>query len=163
MNFIPQSSTSCRALVRRVSVAAMLSWSLSAGFAASAAEQSASAEHSHHYETVDQRIDSLHKSLKITADEETAWSAVALAMRDNEAAMQKLVATNNAQSAQRISAVDDLKIYESFTQAHVDGLKNLIASFQTLYSAMPDAQKEIADGVFQRFGHKGAKGIASAK
>jgi hypothetical protein len=30
----------------------------------------------------------------------------------------------------------------------VDGLKNLISSFETLYNSMPDAQKKIADQVF---------------
>ena len=49
---------------------------------------------------------------------------------------------------QNMSAVEDLKTYQKFAQAHVDGLKNLIASFDTLYSAMPAAQKKIADTVF---------------
>ena len=106
-------------------------------------------------DSVEERIASLHKSLKITADEETAWNAVAQTMRDNEAAMQKLVETRNAEHLQKVSAVDDLKIYEGFTQAHDDGLKKLIASFETLYGAMPDTQKAIADQVFQQYGHKG--------
>ena len=46
----------------------------------------------------------------------------------------------------------DLKTYEKFAQAHVKGLKNLIASFSKLYAAMPDAQKKNADQVFQSFG-----------
>jgi hypothetical protein len=60
--------------------------------------------------------------------------------------MEKLSATKTAQSPQMMSAVDDLKGYEAFAQAHVDGLKNLIASFDTLYAAFPDAQKKVADG-----------------
>ncbi len=98
--------------------------------------------------------DDLHKALKITADEETNWAAVAQAMRDNDAAMHSLVAEGQETKAVRVSAVDDLRRYEKFTQAHVDGLKNLIASFETLYNAMPDSQKATADEVFQRFGHK---------
>jgi periplasmic protein CpxP/Spy len=47
-----------------------------------------------------------------------------------------------------MSAVEDLKTYQKFAQAHVDGLKNLISAFGTLYDAMPDAQKKIADKVF---------------
>jgi hypothetical protein len=106
-------------------------------------------------ESLEDRIASLHKSLKITADEEPAWTDVAQTMRDNEAAMQKLVEARNTAPMQKISAVDDLKIYEGFTQAHDAGLKKLIASFETLYGAMPDAQKAIADQVFQQYGHKG--------
>jgi hypothetical protein len=100
-------------------------------------------------QTLDQRIDSLHASLKITPNEETKWNDVAQAMRDNAAAMQKLAAEKSAQSSQSMTAVDDLNTYQKFAQAHVDGLKNLTASFQTLYDSMPDAQKKIADQVFQ--------------
>jgi hypothetical protein len=106
-------------------------------------------------DSVENRISSLHKSLKITADEESAWTAVAQTMRDNEAAMQKLVESRNAEQMQKVNAVEDLKIYEGFTQAHVDGLKKLISSFETLYQQMPDPQKAIADQVFQEYGHKG--------
>jgi protein CpxP len=99
-------------------------------------------------ETVEQRITNLRASLKITADQEAKWNAVAQAMRENAANMDKLVAANRTTPPQNMSAVDDLKSYQKFAQAHVDGLKNLIASFGTLYAAMPDAQKKIADTVF---------------
>jgi hypothetical protein len=104
-------------------------------------------------ETVEQRIATLHTALKITPQEETSWTAVAQAMRDNAAAMQKLAAANPDQAAQ-MSAVDDLKTYEKFAQAHVDGLKNLTSSFETLYNAMPDSQKKVADQVFQSSHHR---------
>jgi len=120
------------------------------------AQRSAAKRAAAKQESVEDRIASLHKSLKITADEETAWNAVAQTMRDNEAAMQQLVETRNAEHLQKVSAVDDLKIYEGFTQAHDAGLKKLIASFETLYEAMPDGQKAIADQVFQQYGHKGS-------
>lgn len=100
-------------------------------------------------ETVEQRISSLHAELQITAGEEADWNSVAQAMRDNAAAMQKLVAEKTASDAQTMTAVDDLKTYGKFAQAHVDGLKGLTASFETLYDSMPDAQKKVADQVFQ--------------
>jgi periplasmic protein CpxP/Spy len=99
-------------------------------------------------ETVEQRITNLHAALKITAEQGTQWNAVAQAMRENAANMDKLVAATRTTPPQNLSAVDDLKSYEKFAQAHVDGLKNLIASFEKLYAAMPDAQKKVADGVF---------------
>ncbi len=100
-------------------------------------------------DTVEQRITSLHASLKITADEDAKWSAVAQSMRENAAAMDRLLAEGRTTPAPSMTAVDDLKTYQKFAQAHVDGLKNLLSSFSTLYAAMPDAQKKIADGVFQ--------------
>jgi hypothetical protein len=108
-------------------------------------------------ETVEQRIVTLHTSLNITPAEEPNWNTVAQAMRDNAAAMQKLVAQKMAQAPESITAMDDLSTYEKFAQAHVDGLKNLISSFDTLYKSMPDAQKKIADQVFANSRHEGAK------
>jgi hypothetical protein len=106
-------------------------------------------------ETVEQRITNLHTELKITAAEEAKWNSVAQAMRENAAAMEKLSAAKTVQAPQSMTAIDDLKGYEKFAQAHVDGLKNLLSSFETLYSSFPDDQKKTADEVFQTFGQKG--------
>jgi hypothetical protein len=106
-------------------------------------------------ETVEQRIAMLHTALKISGPEEAQWAPVAQAMRENEASMQKLMAETNA-TPHPLNAVDDLKTYERFTQAHVNGLKNLISSFETLYQAMPDNQKILADQVFHKFSARGA-------
>jgi protein CpxP len=103
-------------------------------------------------ETVEQRITNLHASLKITADQEKTWNGVAQAMRENAAAMDKLVASNRTTAPQNKTAVQDLQTYQQFAQAHVDGLKNLTGAFSTLYDAMPDAQKKVADQVFQTSG-----------
>jgi len=100
-------------------------------------------------ETVEQRIATLHAALKITPDETAKWNAVAQAMRENASNMDQLIAENRKTAPQDMSAVDDLKSYQKFAQAHVDGLKNLLSSFTTLYSAMPDAQKKVADSVFE--------------
>jgi len=121
------------------------------------------ASHYHHHvwgktaheseETIDLRISDLHTRLHITPDEETAWSDVAQTMRDNEAHMQELIAAREAEPEHHVSAPEDLRVYEHFTQAHVEGLKLLRSSFETLYTAMPDAQKLVADDVFDKFGN----------
>jgi hypothetical protein len=98
--------------------------------------------------TVEQRIKDLHAALKITPDQDSKWNEVAQDMRENAAAMDKLIAGNRTTPPQTMTAVEDLKMYQKFAQAHVDGLKNLISSFDKLYAAMPDAQKKIADVVF---------------
>ena len=107
-------------------------------------------------ETVEQRITTLHAALKITSDEDAKWNAVAQAMRENATAMDKLIAETRTTPPQNMTAVDDLKMYQKFSEAHVTGLKNLIASFTTLYDAMPAAQKKNADVVFQTSGHQAA-------
>jgi hypothetical protein len=107
-------------------------------------------------ETVEQRITNLHASLKITPEQGAKWNGVAQAMRENAANMDKLLAASRTTPPQNMSAVDDLKSYQKFAQAHVDGLKNLISAFGTLYESMPDAQKKIADGVFSTAGRGSA-------
>jgi protein CpxP len=107
-------------------------------------------------ETVEQRITTLHAQLKITPDEEANWNAVARTMRENAAAMDKLIAESRAKPPQNQTAVEDLQMYQKFSEAHVEGLKNLISSFSTLYTAMPDAQKKIADQVFRSAHQAGA-------
>ncbi len=107
-------------------------------------------------ETVEQRISGLHAALKITAAEESDWRGVAQAMRDNAAAMEKLVAEKTAKAPGDVTAVDDLNTYVKFAEAHVEGLKNLTSSFDTLYKSMPDDQKKIADQVFANSRHHGA-------
>jgi protein CpxP len=103
-------------------------------------------------ETVEQRITTLHASLKITPEQSAKWNGVAQAMRENAANMDKLLAATRTTPPQNMSAVEDLKSYQKFAQAHVDGLKNLISAFGTLYESMPDAQKKIADNVFSTAG-----------
>jgi len=103
-------------------------------------------------ETLDQRITALHTALKITPDQESKWTPVATAMRDNSAAMEKLVASKKALTPESMTAVDDLTTYQEFAQAHIDGLKNLTSAFKSLYTSMPADQKKNADQVFQKFG-----------
>ena len=103
-------------------------------------------------ETVEQRITQLKAALKITPDQESKWNSVAQAMRENAASMEKLVASKRAIAPASMTAVDDLKTYQEFTQARLDGLKNLTSSFKSLYDSMPADQKKNADQVFRSYG-----------
>jgi protein CpxP len=151
-------------LVRSVAVAALMGATMLASpLTAARAEQgvtpqtqAAKAATETKGETVEQRITNLHASLKITPDQETKWNAVAQAMRENAANMDKLIAANRTTPPQNMTAVEDLKTYQKFAQAHVDGLKNLISAFTSLYAAMPDPQKKIADDVFSAAGREAA-------
>ena len=103
-------------------------------------------------ETVDQRIQELKTALQIKPDQESKWNAVAQAMRDNASHMEKLVAEKRKVAPEKTTAVDDLKTYQDFAQAHLDGIKHLTSSFKSLYDAMTPEQKKNADTVFERYG-----------
>ena len=107
-------------------------------------------------ETLDQRIQSLKTALQIKPDQESKWNAVAEAMRDNANHMEKLVAEKRKMSPEKVSAVDDLKTYEDFAQAHLDGIKHMVSPFKSLYDSMSAEQKKNADRVFATYGSQPA-------
>ncbi len=119
--------------------------------------------HHHHMhkemeQNIETRISTLHDKLKITPEQETQWTDVAQAMRDNESAIKALIEARH-QSATTMTAVEDLESYQKIAQSHVDGLGKVIAAFEPLYDAMSDEQKKNADDVFGHFeGHRGDMG-----
>jgi prophage DNA circulation protein len=147
-------------LARSVAIASLAGAALIAGSFGPVAAQTtpsnkppaAAAATSSKPETVEQRITQLKTALKITPDQESKWNAVAQAMRDNAASMEKLVAAKRAIAPASMTAVDDLMTYQEFTQARLDGLKNLTSSFKALYDSMPADQKKNADQVFRSYG-----------
>jgi len=102
-------------------------------------------------ETVEQRITTLKAALKITPDQEKKWNGVAQAMRDNASRMEKLVAEKRKIPPEKTTAVDDLKTYQEFTEARLDGLKHLTSAFKSLYDSMTPEQKKNADTVFEKY------------
>jgi protein CpxP len=102
-------------------------------------------------ETVEQRIESLKAALKITPDQQKKWDGVAQAMRENASRMEKLVADKRKIPPDKTTAVDDLKTYQEFTEARLDGLKHLTSAFKSLYDSMTPEQKKNADTVFEKY------------
>ena len=72
-------------------------------------------------------------------------------MRDNASKMEKLVADKRKIPPEQMTAIDDLKTYQEFTQVRLDGLKHLTSAFKSLYDAMTPDQKKNADQVFQQY------------
>ena len=66
-------------------------------------------------------------------------------MRENAAAIDRVATEAEAKPPQNTTAVEDLRLYQKFAETHVNGLKNLISSFTSLYNAMPEAQKKNAE------------------
>ncbi|HUA53500.1 MAG TPA: Spy/CpxP family protein refolding chaperone [Candidatus Sulfotelmatobacter sp.] len=110
---------------------------------------------------VEARINELHSKLKITASEEPQWQQFTQVMRENAKTMDDLEAQRN-QNQSAMSAVDDLKAYRDFTQAHIDGLGKLIPAFESLYDTMTPDQKKNADMVFAQ-AHAQAQARKAAK
>jgi len=158
---IPRLAPAVRSLaLASVMGTALLAGSYGLAVAQNAAQKApaAAAATSSKSETVEQRITSLKASLKITPDQENKWNGVATVMRDNAAAMDKLVQTKRAIPAGSTTAVDDLVTFQDFTQARMDGLKTLTAAFKSLYDSMPAEQKKNADQVFETYGVAANKG-----
>lgn len=105
---------------------------------------------------VESHIKSLHDRLKITAAQEQSWGAVAQVMRDNAAQMQAAI-KQREEASKTLTAIDDLKAYETIAEAHVQGLQKLIPAFQALYDGMPADQKKNADAVFGQRHHRARK------
>ena len=106
---------------------------------------------------VEDRIKRLHDELKITADQEPKWQAVADTMREDSKAMQATIEERRANRA-TMTAVDDLRSYQKVAETHVQGLQRLIPTFQALYDTMSPDQKKNADMVFGQRHHRGGKG-----
>ncbi len=100
-------------------------------------------------EFIDARIKALHERLKITPAEEPQWRVVAQVMRDNAKTIRALI-VERIKTEKTMSAPDNLLSYRAIAKAHLDGIEKLIPAFEALYAKMPEAQKKIADSVFDR-------------
>jgi Spy/CpxP family protein refolding chaperone len=102
------------------------------------------------------RIKDMHAKLKITPAQEDQWGKIAQEMRDNAQSMDTLTQARVA-NAKTMTAVDDLKSYGEIAEAHANGIKKFTPLFETLYASMSDAQKKLADDLFQHGDRKQSK------
>jgi protein CpxP len=99
---------------------------------------------------VDQRIGEMHRRLKITPEQQSAWNAFAQVMRDNVTTTDKAYKDRRASIA-TMSAPENMQNFAQIEQARAQGVQNLAASFQTLYGTMSDDQKHTADTLFRHY------------
>jgi protein CpxP len=99
-------------------------------------------------ERVEMRIKDLHTRLQITAAQEPQWNSVAQAMRDNAKSMETVIG-DRTQKIKTMTAVDDLRSYQSLAETHADGMKKLVSAFGPLYDSMSASQKKTADTLFR--------------
>ena len=105
---------------------------------------------------VEARIKTLHKELKITPEQESAWNTVAQQMRDNAKAAAALQ-DQHAEAEKTASAPDMIDAFAKLLDARADGAHKFANAFQPLYNTMSEQQKKTADAVFHDRVHEAAK------
>jgi hypothetical protein len=103
----------------------------------------------HEGNALETRITSLHEQLKITAEQEKKWQAVAKVMRSNAEASHTLVMEKRKDEA-NLTAVADLNAYADIAEAHAKHVRKLAKVFGELYDTMSADQKKVADDVFRQ-------------
>lgn len=96
---------------------------------------------------VDQRINQLHRRLKITQAQEQQWGAFANVMRTNAQQMDQLWQQQMANESS-MTAPQSMQAYSALASAHAQQVQQLVPAFQTLYDALSPQQKQIADKAF---------------
>ena len=102
------------------------------------------------------RIKQLHETLKITPAQEDLWKNFIQVMRDNAKTMDEMSIVR-AEKTKTMNALEDLKSYSEIVQAHAEGLKKYVDSFEPLYNSMSEEQKKNADVLFRGGHHKKGK------
>jgi hypothetical protein len=97
---------------------------------------------------VEARIKELHNKLHITAAQQVQWNNLVEVMRANAKTMMDLQ-KQRGQDAKSMTAVDAVKSYAAVIEAHEVGMSKFVPAFQALYDDMSDAQKKVADSMFQ--------------
>ncbi len=97
---------------------------------------------------VEEHIKELHSQLRITSAEQAQWEQFANVMRDNARDMDQAFA-QRMQQYPTMNALQNMQSYEQISEAHAQHLQKLVPAFETLYNAMPEAQKQLADQVFR--------------
>jgi len=97
---------------------------------------------------VEKRIGDMHAKLHIGTAQESQWLTVAQTMRDNQLALEPLLAERE-KNAPTASALQDLDSFAAVSEAHAGGIRRFIAAFEPLYTAMSAEQKKDADALFR--------------
>ena len=106
------------------------------------------AERSQVREAVAQRIDALHRRLRIAPSEQALWDQFADTMLRDALDSEARFRSRLAPSA--LGAAEGLAARAEAAQARADMLQRLSASFRALYEAMPPDQRLLADQVFRQ-------------
>ncbi len=121
-------------------------WAAASSVAAGVAPRPA--ERSQVREAVAQRIDALHRRLRIVPAEQALWDQFADTMLRDALDSEDRFRSRRSRSA--LGAAEGLAARAEAAQARADMLGHLSASFRALYEAMPPEQRLLADQVFRQ-------------
>ena len=99
-------------------------------------------------ERVEQRIKELHAQLRMAPAECPQWDEFVQVMGENARDMDQAW-LQRVDHSQSMNAVQNMQSYEQIAEQHAQHLQKLVPAFQSLYNAMPDQQKQLADQVFR--------------
>lgn len=101
---------------------------------------------------VDARITDLHSKLRITAEQEPQFTALADVMRANARAMDTILEQRAKDTDS--TAVNTVRWYARLTQAHADTVNKFVPAFEALYAVLSEGQRKTADAMFQHFAQR---------
>jgi hypothetical protein len=113
-----------------------------------AASRAKTTGHHHGSAAMNGYLQRLHDQLKVTPDQTPLWNSFADVMRDGAADTGQSYRERRAKLAS-FDAVEDMNNFVALEQQRLATLKQSAAAFETLYAAMPPAQKKLADTVFR--------------
>jgi len=89
----------------------------------------------------------LKAELKITPAQDSLWTPVAQAMRDNAQALDQAI-LRARQEKKPLDAVQRISLRESFAKTRSENEARFLASFKPLYAALSPAQQQAANELF---------------
>ncbi len=113
-------------------------------------------------EHVEKRIQALHDAIQVTPEQESDWSDVADAMRDNESKIGDLM-REHRQNREDADAIEMLRSYQGITQTHADSMTKFINAFEPFYDDLSSEQKLKADEFFKKRHHLGKDHVPHKK
>ena len=94
------------------------------------------------------QLDRLHRQLKLTQAQEAAWAQFADTTLGNVRQIDDLY-KDRAQHFEAMSAIDNVKNYQTIIQREAEGLGRRAVALQALYDALSPEQKQAADRFFR--------------
>jgi len=92
----------------------------------------------------DGRIAFLKAELKITPSQERQWQPVAVAMRENADALDRVI-TAARQNRGEMNALQRIEQRQQFARVRADNDSRLLAAFKPLYATLAPEQQRLAD------------------
>lgn len=99
---------------------------------------------------VDARAAELEQKLKVTPQQKPQWDKVVAVMRGNAETIEDVI-NHRRQNAGKMTALEDMRSYQTLSEKHAQGMDNLVDVFEPFYQTLTPEQKKIADEEFTSY------------